>query len=627
VPDRPAHRRFFDHAARFPHHPALITADAVVSYGDLADTALQYASVLRDHGVGQDVPVAVIAEPGKDRIAAVFGVLAAGGAYVPVDSQAPTSRIAGILDLLGASVVFVDRRHLGASWLANRTAIVLGDQTPGATPSPLSAPVPLDGERLAYVLFTSGSTGVPKGVMVSHRSVVNCMESTIEIFGTGPGHRFLAVSALHHDMSVFDLFGVLGSGATLVLPDTTDRRDAPAWATAVRQHRVTGWVSVPTMMEMLLEHAAPDDLASLRTVILGGDRVHPPMVQRLLDAVPDIHVRSIGGPTETTVWNIWHRVTRSGTESATIPYGRAIPNTRYRVLDARMRDRPDHAVGEMYCSGTSLARGYWADPARTEQVFVLHPDTGERLYRTGDLGSFRPDGSIEFVGRADFQIKIRGHRIETGEVEAALLEHPSVSACVVTGIPYADRPGYRALAAYVVPPPGERTVPEEILGAVRNRCPSHMVPSVVVELDSLPLNANGKLDRSALPAPEIAMDDQPEPARGPLESALARMWARALTLTEPVGRDADFFRLGGDSLVATRLAARIRNELPGVEISLRDMFTHPDVAALARLANERCADAALLDTVASVWLEIDELDDTELRSRLTSTGAPEEGPR
>lgn len=620
VPDRPAHRRFFDHATQFPHHVALITADAVVSYGDLADSALRYGSVLRDHGVGPDVPVAVVAEPGKERIAAVFGVLAAAGTYVPLDSHAPASRIDSILDRVGAQVVLVDRHHVDASWLTGRTAIVLGDGIPAELGTASFAPVPVDGDRLAYVLFTSGSTGVPKGVMVSHRSVVNCVEATIEIFGTGHGHRFLAVSALHHDMSVFDLFGVLGSGATLVLPDTTDRRDAQAWATAVRQHRVTGWVSVPTMMEMLLEQAAPEELGSLRTVILGGDRVHPPMVQRLLDATPDVHVRSIGGPTETTVWNIWHRISRSDTEAPTIPYGRAIRNTRYRVLDERMRDRPDHAVGEMYCSGVSLARGYWADPVRTEQAFVLHPDTGERLYRTGDLGSMRPDGSIEFVGRTDFQIKVRGHRIEAGEVESALLEHPSVSACVVTGIPYADRPGDRALAAYVVARSGSGIDSEEIRDAVRNRCPSHMVPSVVMEVNALPLNANGKLDRSALAVPEIVMDDHSEPARGRLETALVRLWTRALALTETAGRDADFFLLGGDSLVAARLAARIRTELPGVEISLRDMFTHPSVAALARLANDRCGDAALLDTVASVWLEIDNLDDTELRGRLTSTG-------
>lgn len=627
VPDRPAHERFFDYATRCPRDPALITADGVVSYGDLADAALRYGAVLRGHGVGPDVPVAVIADPRADRIAAVFGVLAASGAYVPLDSHAPVSRIAAILDLLDAQVVLVDRHHLGASWLTGRTAIVLGDDNPAELDTAPFVPMPVDGDLLAYVLFTSGSTGIPKGVMVSHRSVVNCVEATIEIFGTGPGHRFLAVSALHHDMSVFDLFGVLGSGATLVLPDTTDRRDAHAWATAVRRHRVTGWVSVPTMMEMLLEQAAPEDLASLRTVILGGDRVHPPMVQRLLDAAPDVHVRSIGGPTETTVWNIWHRISRSDTEAATIPYGRAIRNTRYRVLDERMRDRPDHAVGEMYCSGVSLSRGYWEDPARTEQSFVRHPETGERLYRTGDLGSFRSDGSIEFVGRADFQIKVRGHRIEAGEVEAALLEHRSVSACVVTGIPYADRPGYRALAAYVVARPGCSVDPEEILDAVRNRCPSHMIPSVVIELDALPLNANGKLDRSALATPEIATDDHSEPARGRLESALARLWARALSLPEPAGRDADFFRLGGDSLVAARLSARIRAELPGVDISLRDMFVHPSVAALARLATDRCGDAALLDTVASVWLEIDDLDDTELRGRLASAGTSEEGHR
>lgn len=617
LPPRPAHLDFFERAEREPGAPAVIHRDRTVSYGELADRALRLAGLLRRRGVGPDVPVAVVAEPSIDRVAAVLGILAAGGAYVPVDPQAPAARIEAILGSVDAPLVVTDRDLSAQPWLADRPHLLLGTAEPFAG-EPADGPHPAAHGDLAYVLFTSGSTGTPKGVMVEHGSVANFVAATVEIFGTGPGHRFLGVSALHHDMSVYDHLGVLGTGAALVLPPTTDRRDAQAWATAVRRYEITGWVSVPTMMEMTLEEAAPGDLRSLRTVVLGGDWIHPPMVGRLLDAAPGVHLRGIGGPTETTVWNIWHRVERRDAEGPTVPYGRAIRNTVYRVLDERLCDRPDLAVGEMYCTGASLARGYWRDPERTRQGFVVHPDTGERLYRTGDLGRFRPDGLIEFVGRADFQLKINGHRIEPGEVETAVRADPAVRTCVVTGIASGDRRGDRGLVAYVTATPGYRLDTAALLAGVRERCPAHMVPTIVIELDALPLNANGKIDRAALPTPVSAAPDDAAQACGPLETALAAMWSRQLDA--PVGRLDDFFRLGGDSLVAARLAARIRAELPFVDVTLQDLFNHPTVAAVARLAAERAADPAVIDEVATIWLDVEGLDDAAVARALDGEG-------
>ncbi|MFV0535704.1 MAG: amino acid adenylation domain-containing protein [Cumulibacter sp.] len=619
VTDCGAHELFFSMAEHSGDRPAVIDSGRTVTYAELATQARAVASAVRRHTKGRpEVPVLIQANPSPSRIAAILGVLAAGGVHVPVDPHSPSARRERILLLSEASLVITD----DASFTApdGVDVLMLGDAVRDEDDG---APVwHSAGDQLAYLLFTSGSTGEPKGVAVEHRSVLNCIESTQDAMPIGPQDRYLAVSATHHDMSVYDLFGVLGSGAALVIPTTVDHRDADAWVEAVRTHGVTGWVSVPAMMEMALERAHTGDLDSLRTVILGGDWVSPALVSTLWREAPEAHIRSIGGPTETTVWNIWHPVTDEDLDGSSIPYGAPIPNTAYRVLDQRGYDRPAGVVGELYCSGVSLARGYWRDPARTATSFVHDAESGERMYRTGDLGYVRSDGLIEFVGRADHQLKVRGMRIEAGEIEAQLLQHERIGAAVVVGQPAASGRGFSGLIAYIVAVAGE-TTPEsaEVQQHLAQALPAHMVPGTIVALDRLPLNANGKLDRAALPEPEAGATTSGLDPQGPLERALALIWSEQLH-GAAVGRDDDFFALGGDSLVAARLVRTMSAELPGIELSLRDLFAHATVAGLAKAARDSSPQANLMDDIAALWLEVRELDVTEVAARI-GQGAPD----
>ncbi|MGW4232665.1 amino acid adenylation domain-containing protein [Streptomyces sp. NPDC004980] len=453
---------FLDRAAARPDAPAVIAVDRVLSYAELREAAERTGRWLYERGARPNQLVAVVMEKGWEQVVAAYGVLLSGAAYLPVDPELPAERIRHLLDRGEVSLILT-RSHLDSSldWPSGPERLCLDRPLPDT-----EGPLPADGspDDLVYTMFTSGSTGEPKGVMVSHRALVNCVADTVETFGFGPSDRALAVTALHHDLSAFDLFGVLGSGGALVMPSAGGRRDPAHWAELVATHGVTVWNSVPAMMEMLLEsvpHSPGGEgpLGSLRRVVLGGDWIPLTVPGRLTGAAPGAELLSIGGPTETTVWSIWYPVGEVDPSWRSIPYGTPVANVRYRVLDERLEECPDWVTGEMYVSGVCLADGYWRDAARTDAVFTAHPGTGERMYRTGDLGRWRPEGTIEFMGRADFQVKIHGQRIELGEIESVLLAHPDVASAVVTATPRADRPGHDGLAAYVVAGSGTGPTP------------------------------------------------------------------------------------------------------------------------------------------------------------------------
>lgn len=446
-------------AARRPDAPAVIAPDRTLSYAELADGAREVGRWLRAHGARRNSLVAIVMDKGWEQVVAAYGVLFSGAAYLPIDPELPTGRLHQLLDRGEVGLILTQSRLDEAlAWPAGPLRLcvdrplpsVADDGVPPATPHP---------DDLVYTMFTSGSTGLPKGVMISHRALVNCLSDTVETFGIGEGDRCLALTALHHDLSAFDLFGVLGAGGTVVLPAAADRREAAHWGELIAEHGVTVWNSVPAMMEMLLESLAhradgAELVEPLRLVILGGDWIPPTVPRRLARLVDGIEVVSIGGPTETTVWSIWYRIGKVDPAWRSIPYGTPIANVRYHVLDEGLRDCPDWVTGQQYVSGACLADGYWRDEERTAAVFTTHPRTGERMYATGDLGRWLPDGTIEFVGRADFQVKIRGQRIELGEIEAELLAHPDVASAVVTATSRPERPGHDGLVAYVIPKPG-----------------------------------------------------------------------------------------------------------------------------------------------------------------------------
>ena len=462
------HTLFVNQAQAQPTALAVITTQQTLTYGELYQRANGVAHWLIAQNGGQplaaDSLVAVVMEKGWEQVVAVFGILLAGAAYVPVDPTLPAQRQHYILEQGEVQLVLTQAKFIDSlAWPAEITEAhrLAVDTQPLVTDLP---PVPMRGQPtdLAYVLYTSGSTGAPKGVMIEHRSVVNRMSDIAERFGLRPTDRAIALTALHHDLSVFDLFCMLSIvGGAIVIPDADLTRDPAHWAALMATHRVTLWNSVPAFLQMLVEYleyvtASPGSNgaldqtmpAALRWVILAGDFIPVTLPDRLRALQPTVEIIASGGPTETTVWDIYYPIGAVDPTWPSIPYGKPLKNARYYVMDEQLQLRPQWVPGELCIGGVGLARGYWKDEEKTNAKFVNHPLTGERLYRSGDLGRCLPDGNIEILGRTDFQVKIRGQRIELGEIEAYLRQHPLVKAAVVN--PVDDGNGRRQLAAYVV---------------------------------------------------------------------------------------------------------------------------------------------------------------------------------
>jgi len=403
---------------------------------------------------------------------------------------------------------------------------------------------------LAYILFTSGSTGVPKGVMIDHQGALNTVADINGRFGIGQADVVFGLSSLHFDLSVYDIFGAAWAGATLVLPPVGDKPLPDTWLAAMRQHGVTVWNSVPALMQLLVDaaQARGETLPALRHVLLSGDWIPVTLPGQLRHVAPDARVVSLGGATEASIWSIFHPIQPGEHFEASVPYGRPLANQRWHVLQDDGADSPEWVPGQLCIAGDGLAVGYWQDAHKTETAFARHPVSGERLYRTGDLGRWCPGGDIEFLGRVDLQVKIQGYRIEPGEVEQALLALPSVQAAVV--LAQGSAAG-RQLLAYAVPREGRGAEQEAdaVLAALRLRLPGYMVPGRLVWLDRLPLTPNGKVDRQALLVHDTARPAwRPAPVapRTATEAALLEVWEDVLEVS-PISIHDDFFELGGQS--------------------------------------------------------------------------------
>jgi pyochelin synthetase len=581
---------FLEQATRTPERPAVISSTRTLSYADLLFLARALGHRLRGLGVRPNTLVAIAMEKGWEQIAAVLGILESGAAYLPIDPNIPPERLSYLLENGEVEIVltqsWLDEK---LSWPPNVTRLCVDREDPGtndAEPLP-RAQTP---EDVAYVLYTSGSTGKPKGVMIGHRGLVNCILETNRTFQVNADDRVLAVTALHHDMSVYDIFGLLAAGGAIVMPDRDGTRSPDHWIELIDRHHVTVWNSVPAFMEMLLVHASAQDLSlkgRLRLAFLGGDWIALSAPGRIRTHFGDVQVVSVGGPTETTVWNIWYPVKNVQADWNSIPYGHPIANTRYYVLDEKWQDCPSGEPGELCCSGVGLLKGYWRNDEQTRARTALHPRTGERIYRTGDRGRFMPDGEIEFLGRLDRQIKINGQRIELGEIEAILLRQSGVKQAVVDAI---DLEGQKKLAAYIVsenvPENGQPLQAHQLRTALESFLPAYMIPSSFLMMDALPLNANGKVDRSLLPAPVAAPVPVPtEPANGApavkegMEEIILSVWKKALGV-EHLGPTDNFFDLGGDSILIVEVHAELQQTL-NRKFSVTDLFQYPSIRALS----------------------------------------------
>ncbi|GAA1324702.1 non-ribosomal peptide synthetase/MFS transporter [Pseudonocardia xinjiangensis] len=567
-------------ARRTPDHPAVIHPAGQLSHAEVDRRAEHLAAQLTASGVTRGDLVAVVMERGWEQVVAVLAINKAGAAYLPVDADLPERRRDELI-ARGGCTVALSQAALGPrlTWPDGLAALPVTEASGGAAPA-----CPAEPHDLAYVIFTSGSTGTPKGVMIEHRAALNTVRDITARFRVGPDDRVFALSALSFDLSVYDVYGTLAAGATLVMGRPEEDKDPAAWARIVTEQRITVWNSVPALMELLVEHAEQDgtDISSLRLVMMSGDWIPPTLPDRIRALAPSAEVVSLGGATEGSIWSIFHPIDVVDPSWTSIPYGRPLANQQFHILDRGMCDVPVGVPGDLYIGGAGVASGYWKDPERTAAAFVTHPRTGARLYRTGDLGRYQPDGVIEFLGRADAQVKIRGYRIELGEIEAHLTRHPEIAECVVT----THGTGNAAqLVAYAVAEPGHEPDPAGLRSHLAAALPAYMVPNSFVMLPRLPLTANGKVDRGRLPAPETPVDEGAgrTPPRTDPERAVHAVWADVLDRAD-VGIDDNFFDLGGHSLLAIKAVERLRRAAPGgTEIAVMDLFTHPTIRRLAAL--------------------------------------------
>ncbi|WP_433688057.1 amino acid adenylation domain-containing protein [Micromonospora carbonacea] len=583
IPDELLHAGIDRMVRARPEAPAVITTDRVLSYRELDHRAQHLAGQLRELGVQPNTLVGVHMHKGWEQVVAVLGVLRSGAAYLPIDADLPQLRVARLCTAARLRVM-VTQPALAVPDGVTAVVVPAAAPTGPVPPVPAAATTPTD---LAYVIFTSGSTGQPKGVRISHRSAVNTVDDVATRWSVGPQDRILALSSLSFDLSVFDVFGVLGRGGSVVLPDPGAARDPERWLVMAREHQVTVWNSVPALLELLIEYCERFGAVlppTLRLALLSGDWVSTalPARMRAVAAAP-VCLISLGGATEAAIWSIWYPMDHLDPGAPSVPYGTPLRNQSWHVYDHELQPRPDWVPGELYIGGAGVADGYWDAPEPTAFRFVEHPLSGERLYRTGDFGRYQPDGVIEFLGRVDTQVKLGGYRIELGEIEAALQEHPDVrtAVCVVSG-------RLRQLVAYAVLRPEAQGLTEgELRGHLARRLPVYMRPAAIMLLDDLPLTRNGKVDRSRLPESDPAGGFEPPTTAA--ESTLAAAWSWVLGVTRVDRRD-DFFALGGDSLLVVRLVAKAAES--GLHLKIHDCFQHPTLAAQAAVAGSIAPDGA-----------------------------------
>ncbi|QSQ14848.1 non-ribosomal peptide synthetase/type I polyketide synthase [Myxococcus landrumensis] len=448
---------FLEQAMRSPERIAVFSEERTLTYAQLRGHAGALAERLLEAGARPGELVAVLLEKGWRQVVAVLGIHLAGAAYLPIEPSLPEERHRLLLQEGRVRVVVTDSpRAERFSWPEGTRVLTVPDAAEGRPPRLPSR----SASDLAYCIYTSGSTGRPKGVMIDHRGAVNTVLDMNERFRVGPEDRVFALSSLSFDLSVYDVFGTLAAGAAIVMPAPGMQRDPGHWLSMLEQGRVSVWNSVPALMEMLIEYLEGEGLRlpdSLRLVWMSGDWIPLPLPDRIRARGRSVETVSLGGATEASIWSILHRIGDVDRAWRSIPYGTPMVNQRFHVLDAALEPRPEWVTGQLYIGGSGLALGYFGDAERTARRFIIHPRTGERLYATGDLGRFLPEGTIEFLGREDFQVKVQGHRIELGEIEAALATHSAVRGAVVNAV---GKPGGpRRLVAYVVP----EAVPAKVL--------------------------------------------------------------------------------------------------------------------------------------------------------------------
>ncbi len=583
-----AHELFEQQVARDPAAIALVFGQRQVAYGELNDRANRLAHHLRRRGVGPDVLVGVCLERSPEMVVALLAVWKAGGAYVPLDPAYPPERLSFMIADARTVLLLTEEkcRPLFSALPADRTFCLdsgwpLVARESGENLPPVAGPT-----DLAYVMYTSGSTGQPKGAMILQRGLVNYLWWAIGAYAVEPGRSVPVHTSVAFDLTVTSLFTPLLAGGTVeLLPEDLGAQNLLA---ALLGSGGRSLVKItPAHLELLNQQLTAEQAAGMsRAWVIGGENLLAESLRLWRGLVPPTRLINEYGPTETVVGCSIYEVQPGDADTGAVPIGRPIANTQLYVLDPDMRPVPPGVTGELYIGGAGVARGYLNRPELTAERFVPDPFggvPGACLFKTGDLAQYQADGTLHCLGRADNQVKIRGYRIELGEIEAALAAHPQVRSCVV--LAREDEPGNKQLVGYLVSRNGGVPAADDLRGFLKEKLPEYMVPAKFVCMDSLPLTPNGKFDRKALPPPprEVSSAGAGGTPRTKTETTVAAIWSELLGI-DGIGIHDDYFDLGGDSIAAVRLLVRL-HEAFGVDFQLAALFDRPTIAGLSELVD------------------------------------------
>lgn len=589
---------------------AVIDQDGSFTYAAIEQKAVAIALQLQQLGCAEQDKVAITLPKSHHQVTAVMAVLALGAVYVPIDVNQPAERRAKIIKNAGIRYVLTgseieqqgygvaddDVHVIAVDTLQRNKQISLVD---------ISAKTKHDRNAPAYVIYTSGSTGEPKGVVISHLGAMNTIEDINRRFQIDENDKVLALSQLGFDLSVYDIFGVLGLGGAIIYPNPDRQRDPSHWRALMQSHQVTLWNTAPALMQMFINFLAGDkqevaaSLTHFRLAMLSGDWIPLNLPDTLKQLVPTVQLISLGGATEASIWSNFHLYKGLQSDWNSIPYGRPLSNQGFRILDEQMRDCPEWKSGDLFITGYGLALEYFNDPVLTDERFFAHPSDGERMYKTGDLGRYMPGGEIEFLGRRDKQVKIRGHRIELGEIESALTEHPAVANAVVIAKANTENNRTKTLFGFIVPAKEnpDADLVSGLFQLLGKKVPSYMIPSHILLIDKIPVTVNGKVDVKKLEA--RCVFDEEKSATGnqdfkdEIEKNIHDLWCSALG-ANTIGKHQNLNDFGADSLVSAQMAGKLRDIFTGkgynnlsFDLILRQILTSPTIAGLANFFREQ----------------------------------------
>lgn len=581
--DKLLHQLFERQVIASPRSIAVITPERHIEYGVLDRACNRLAKNLLNQNIHAGELVAVVMEKGWEQVVAVLAILKSGAVYLPINADEPIDRMLRILQKCEVQLLLTQAKFLHFKNSLSMVNILEVQDTLLMVQDDARVSIDVNNQNLAYVIFTSGSTGEPKGVMISHQSVVNTILDINERYKIKSSDRVFGISQLNFDLSVYDIFGTFAAGASLVLPSASDIKEPKAWLELIQLHRVTVWNSVPALMQMLMDYCiATQQVINnyIRLILLSGDWIPLDLPQKIRMACGEkVEVISLGGATEAAIWSILYPITEVDPLWKSIPYGQPMHNQHVYVLDESLTHQPIGIAGELFIGGKGVGQGYFADPGKTHASFIIHPITNEYLYKTGDLGRLCFDNTIEFLGRKDNQVKVNGYRIELGEIQNQLLLHPDITAALVIMDDQASAGS--VLLGYVVLKEHKEICERDILHYLQYKLPDYMIPNAIMFLNQLPLTVNGKIDRKALPKLDYETIKDNQQPQTTTELMLAEIWCKLLNVNN-IGFEGHFFRLGGNSLLAVKLLAEIRQYF-SVNLTIRAIFEYPTLTKLARM--------------------------------------------